>query len=91
MLNNLNFLHNSSSNIKFSFNKTSEDYVNAEPGDPNFMIVWESAVIPLSDMQRITFFVLTVIVSIIAIIGNSLVLYVNFIRLNFNSKNNRSI
>lgn len=48
--------------------------------EANFILVWESAVMPLTEIQRITFFVIITIVVVVAVFGNSLVLYVNFIR-----------
>lgn len=44
-----------------------------------FLIVWESAVRPLTDVQRIVFFTLITIIVFFAITGNILVLYVNFV------------
>lgn len=44
------------------------------------LIVWESAVRPLTDAQRIVFFILITIIVIFAVVGNLLVLHVNFNR-----------
>lgn len=41
------------------------------------LIVWESAVRPLTDAQRIVFFSLITIIVFFAVTGNILVLYVN--------------
>jgi hypothetical protein len=46
----------------------------------SLIIVWETAVIPLTEVQRITFLVITSIIVFVAYIGNGLVLYVNFCR-----------
>lgn len=48
--------------------------------DDDLIVVWESAVQPMSDMQRLIFLTLTVIIVVIAIVGNLLVLYVNLSR-----------
>ena len=59
----------------------TEDEEYEEKYDENdLLVVWESAVQPLTDIQRLTFLVLIVLISIVAIVGNILVLYVNFLR-----------
>ncbi|CAO1415848.1 unnamed protein product [Diamesa serratosioi] len=63
-----------------NFNDDYEEYFENNTEDDGKVVVWETAVQPLTDIQRITFAVLTVLVSIVAIIGNLLVLYVNFSR-----------
>lgn len=56
-------------------NDEEEDYE-----DDGVIVVWETAVQPLTDVQRLIFLSLTILVAIIAIHGNILVLYVNFSR-----------
>lgn len=62
-----------------SIKKASDDYYEDYHGG-NLIVVWEPAVQPLTDVQRIIFFALTIFVAMIAIPGNFLVLYVNFSR-----------
>jgi hypothetical protein len=74
--------------INIPFNKKS---LETEPGDSDeadsdyyeddLIVVWESGVQPLSDVQRLTFLTLTIIIVVIAVVGNLLVLYVNLSRL----------
>jgi hypothetical protein len=83
MLNNIDFLHRASLDFKINFTEALPlGYGEEEKEDrkPDIIVVWETAVMPLTERQRITFFVLTTIVSIVAILGNALVLYVNFTR-----------
>lgn len=64
--------------------KASEDeYEDYYESDSEFYVVWETGVQPLSDLQRLIFFVITVAVIIVAVVGNALVLYVNFSRYDF--------
>lgn len=61
--------------------KASDDeYGDYDESDNEFYVVWETGVQPLSDLQRLIFFTITVIVIIVAVVGNVLVLYVNFSR-----------
>lgn len=62
------------------FNYDTDEYSENDTEDDGKVVVWESAVQPLTEIQRITFAVLTVLVAVVAIIGNLLVLYVNFSR-----------
>lgn len=48
--------------------------------DSELLVVWETAVQPLTDVQRLIFFSLTIFVAVIAVLGNVLVLYVNISR-----------
>ncbi|CAO1413827.1 unnamed protein product [Diamesa tonsa] len=57
-----------------------EEYFENSTEDDGVIVVWETAVQPLTDIQRIIFAVFTVLVSFVAIVGNILVLYVNFSR-----------
>lgn len=57
---------------------TDDDYEDYE--DSEFMVVWETAVQPLTDVQRLIFFSITILVAFVAVLGNCLVLYVNFSR-----------
>lgn len=59
--------------------RKSEDYDE----ESDLVVVWETAVQPLTDVQRLTFLSLTIIVAIVAIHGNILVLYVNFSRFSY--------
>lgn len=71
---------NSNASMDSKINLKSMRYDFEGHREPDFIIVWETAVSPLTETQRITFFVLTIIVVIVALIGNALVLYVNFSR-----------
>lgn len=66
--------------IKGRFNSEYDEYYEENDTDDGLIVVWETAVQPLTDVQRLTFAVLTVLVSFVAIVGNVLVLYVNFSR-----------
>lgn len=57
---------------------TSDEDEDYEESD--IIVVWETAVQPLTDVQRLIFFSITILVLSIAIVGNFLVLYVNFSR-----------
>jgi hypothetical protein len=48
--------------------------------ESDIIVVWETAVQPLTDIQRLIFLTLTVIVVTVSVVGNILVLYVNFSR-----------
>ncbi|KAG5667433.1 hypothetical protein PVAND_015413 [Polypedilum vanderplanki] len=75
MFNNFEYFYDET-----NFSSFNHDYDYEEENIPDLIVVYESAVMPLSKRQRIIFFVLTSIVSFLAIIGNALVLYVNFTR-----------
>lgn len=62
---------NSTSKVAATENQETE----SEP-----VVIWETAVQPLTDVQRLIFFSLTIIVAVIAVLGNVLVLYVNISR-----------
>lgn len=55
-----------------------DDYGDYE--DSDLIVVWESGVQPLTSVQRLTFFIITIIIAVVAIVGNILVLYVNISR-----------
>lgn len=55
-----------------------EDYDDQQSND--LTVVWETAVRPLTDAQRIIFLVFTLLVVVFAVVGNILVLYVNISR-----------
>lgn len=57
---------------------TGDEYSDYEESD--LIVVWETAVQPLTDLQRIIFFTITVVIIVVAGMGNILVLYVNFSR-----------
>lgn len=72
--------------IQYDNNKTtqkseefSDDYENYDE-ESDLIVVWETGVQPLTDVQRLIFLAMTIIVTIVAICGNILVLYVNFSR-----------
>jgi hypothetical protein len=69
-------------NIDYESNRTSkaDDYEYDDDEDSNLIVVWESVVQPLTDVQRLIFLAMTIIVTIVAICGNILVLYVNISR-----------
>lgn len=46
----------------------------------DFRVVWETEVQPLTDVQRHIFLCLTIFILTVAVVGNMLVLYVNFSR-----------
>jgi hypothetical protein len=58
----------------------SHDYDYEDYEDTDIIVVWETAVQPLTDVQRLVFFVITVLIAFVAIAGNILVLYVNISR-----------
>lgn len=62
-----------------SISKASSDD-NEDDESSDLIVVWETAVQPLTDAQRLIFFIITVAVAFVAIVGNALVLYVNFSR-----------
>ncbi|CAO1413819.1 unnamed protein product [Diamesa tonsa] len=62
------------------FNSEYEEYSENTIENNGIVVVWESAVQPMTDIQRLTFEVLTILISFVAIVGNILVLYVNFLR-----------
>lgn len=49
--------------------------------DSEFVVLWETAVQSLTDLQRLIFFAITIVVVVVAVLGNILVLYVNLTRL----------
>lgn len=51
-----------------------------ESTEKNFILVWEFEVEPLTDVQRLIFFWVTICIAIIALLGNLLVIYVNISR-----------
>lgn len=55
-----------------------DDYSDYE--DSDIIVVWETSVQPLTVIQRLTFFALTILVVVVSVVGNLLVLYVNFSR-----------
>lgn len=57
---------------------SSYEYEDYEESDS--IVVWETAVQPLTDVQRLIFFSITILVASVAVVGNFLVLYVNFSR-----------
>jgi hypothetical protein len=65
---------------QINLNSAMYNYDDEEVLEADFMLVWESAVQPLTDVQRVAFFVVVTAVVIVAILGNLLVLYVNFSR-----------
>lgn len=70
-------------NINYGSNATEkhEDYEeDYDEVESDLIVVWESGVQPLTDVQRLIFLALTIIVTFVAICGNILVLYVNISR-----------
>ena len=61
--------------------KKASDNSDEDDQGSNLVVVWETAVQPLTDVQRTIFFALTIFMAMIAIPGNFSVLYVNFSRL----------
>lgn len=62
-----------------AISKTSYDeYSDYEESD--LIVVWETAVQPLTDLQRLIFLAITIVIIVVAGTGNILVLYVNFSR-----------
>ena len=66
-----------------SISLASEVEYNSDYEESDLIVVWETAVQPLTDLQRAIFFAITIIVIVVAGIGNILVLYVNFSRSDF--------
>lgn len=60
--------------------KTTSDYEYEDYDENALHVVWETSIQPLTDLQRIIFFVLTIIVTVVSVAGNVLVLYVNVSR-----------
>jgi len=56
------------------------EYDGDEEGRSGLHVVWETEVQPFTDLQRWILSVVVIIVAFIAILGNLLVLYVNFSR-----------
>lgn len=69
----INIPHEASSTAKIAATENQET-------DSELLVVWETAVQPLTDVQRLIFFSLTIVVAVIAVLGNVLVLYVNISR-----------
>lgn len=65
------------SEMKKSLNDKYDD--NNDPKS-QLWVVWETAVQPLTDVQRLIFLAFTILVVVVSIVGNVLVLYVNFSR-----------
>lgn len=51
--------------------------------DSGFIVVWQALVQPLTDVQRLMFLSITIFVVVVAVVGNILVIYVNFSRFVF--------
>jgi hypothetical protein len=58
----------------------SHDYDYGDYEDSDIIAVWETGIQPLTDVQRMVFLVITVLIAIVAVFGNILVLYVNMSR-----------
>lgn len=56
--------------------------------ESDFIVVWEAEVQPLTDVQRLIFLSLTIVIGLVAVVGNILVIYVNFSRFEFYGKFN---
>jgi len=84
MVHNIDLFCNHSNSIDFKINfadiRKNVSSFDEDVLDASFVIVWETAVSPLSKTQRISFFILTAIICTVAYLGNVLVLYVNFTR-----------
>lgn len=72
-------------NVTSKLSDDGDDYYDEEQQTNDVMTVWETAVRPLTDSQRLIFFVITIVVVVFAVIGNILVLYVNFSRFRVSS------
>lgn len=72
-------------NVTSKLSDDGDDYYDEEQQTSDVMTVWETAVRPLTDSQRLIFFVITIVVVVFAVIGNILVLYVNFSRFRVSS------
>lgn len=66
--------------INASAKTTKDDEYYDDYEDSDLIVVWETAVQPLTSNQRLIFFILTCSIAIVAFLGNLLVLYVNFSR-----------
>jgi hypothetical protein len=84
MVHNIDLFCNHSDSIDFKINfadiRKNVSSFDEDVLDASFVIVWETAVSPLSKTERMIFFVLTTIICTVAYLGNVLVLYVNFTR-----------
>ncbi|XP_070503092.1 orexin receptor type 2-like [Chironomus tepperi] len=84
MVHSIDLFCNHSNSIDFKINfadiQKNVSRFDEDVLDASFVIVWETAVSPLSKRERILFFVLTTIICTVAYLGNVLVLYVNFTR-----------
>jgi hypothetical protein len=74
-------------NIKMDENSTSSPlrdefdyYESVERIERDLVLVWDIDLQTLTDVQRLIFLVLTILVVIVAVVGNLLVLYVNLSR-----------
>lgn len=69
-------------NIQLEQNSSSKsaDVEYEDYSESDLIVVWETVVQPLTDVQRIILFSFTIFVAVIAVLGNILVLYVNFSR-----------
>lgn len=68
----------SEDNVTSKTIEEEEDYDDQQSND--ITVVWETAVRPLTDVQRLIFLVFTLLVVVFAVVGNILVLYVNISR-----------
>lgn len=76
-------LDESDTSIKTADGDSSSEKYDGDDQENKIIAVWETAVQPLTDLQRLIFFSLTIPVVVIALVGNVLVLYVNVSRLIF--------
>jgi hypothetical protein len=63
--------------------KLSDNQDDNEDKNSDFIVVWQALVQPLTDVQRLIFLFITIFVVIVAVVGNILVIYVNFSRFEF--------
>jgi hypothetical protein len=68
--------------VKYLINTSVKWISLKKPGSKNdeLIVVWEKTVQPLTEFQRLVLLSLTIIITTIAVVGNLLVLYVNFTR-----------
>lgn len=79
MLGNMEYWINIPLEASASSKASDDEYSDYEESD--LIVVWETAVQPLTDLQRAIFLAITIVVIVVAGTGNILVLYVNFSRL----------
>ncbi|CRL05729.1 CLUMA_CG018758, isoform A [Clunio marinus] len=80
MLNNVEYWINIPLEENTIISRVNADDEYGDYEDTDIVVVWETAVQPLTDIQRLIFLTLTILVAFVSVVGNSLVLYVNISR-----------